>query len=211
MDDFVPVRRYTAVAMFSEDLQRVVMIQKLRPEFQRGKANFFGGKVDREDWPLVGLGIPSQIMAANLDMDFDHWAVHTPDGEKATAKAYLTCAARETKEETGVVVDPKDLKKFCTLRTDGGDLREILFYCFVGDVDQVRTMEAEKVFIALVLEAMTGKVEWIWEAGGSTTRPGQGLIYTMHNIPWLLGMALQCLRGSAAPPFVVYESQVGHP
>jgi len=35
-----PTRRYSAVAVFSQDLERVVLIHKLRPAWQAGKANF---------------------------------------------------------------------------------------------------------------------------------------------------------------------------
>mgnify|MGYP000718169211 FL=1 len=48
---FNPKRRYSAVAVFSDDLERVVLIHKLRPNWQAGKANLPGGKVELSDIP----------------------------------------------------------------------------------------------------------------------------------------------------------------
>lgn len=58
------MRRYSAVALFSPNLDRVVLIHKLRPTWQAGKANFPGGKVEKGDWPLgVVFDLPSKCMS----------------------------------------------------------------------------------------------------------------------------------------------------
>jgi len=60
-----PRRRYSAVAVFSDDLERVVLIHKLKPAWQAGKANFPGGKVEAKDWPphlAEGPGIVKALL-----------------------------------------------------------------------------------------------------------------------------------------------------
>lgn len=40
---FSPKKRYSAVVVLSEDLERVVLIHKQKPDWQAGKANVPGG------------------------------------------------------------------------------------------------------------------------------------------------------------------------
>ena len=81
---FSPKRRYSAVAVFSEDLERVVLIHKLRPNWQAGKANLPGGKVEAEQ----------DYINANVE---DWQGTH----EEACDEVYRRCARRELREETG--------------------------------------------------------------------------------------------------------------
>lgn len=134
---FNPKRRYSAV--MSEDLERVVLIHKLRPAWQAGKANLPGGKVETSDWPPGG-------------------ADENPDYEGAALDAYHACAIRETREETGLDIDATALQLFCRLRfvSREGDAAECCFYACRGDVDASRTMETERVFAVEITDVFHG-------------------------------------------------------
>ena len=108
------MKRYSAIAVFDKDLDRVVLIEKQKPAWQAGKANFPGGEVELQDFddPINGWGPLNQ--------------------------AHLRCAVRELAEETGLVVNPDNVKHFATLRfTTAGEPGECRFFCCVGDVDAV--------------------------------------------------------------------------
>lgn len=172
---FAPRRCYSAVAVLSPDLERIVLIHKLKPSWQVGKANLPGGKVEVQDY-----------------IDGETW-----EGtyEEACDLVYRRCAARELAEETGLVVDAATLKPFCILRYKSreGDDAECRLYAVHGDVEAARTMEQEPVFIAHAPSVLNGKARYI---------------PTMPNLPWLVTMARQCLRGEdeAAWPLTVYEA-----
>lgn len=179
------VKRYSAVALFNPNLDRVVLIHKLRPAWQAGKANFPGGKVEDSDRKEA---VRKYCIA---------WSHHEDAG------AHLHCAARELIEETGISVAAESLTLFCTLRfnspaTDTAQPQpaECRFYCAVGDVDQARTVEAEPVFVADVDDVLDGQVDC-----NAVTLP------TMGNLPWLVAMARQRLRGDVEwrPGYVVEE------
>lgn len=74
---------------------------------------------------------------------------------------------------------------------------ECRFYCAVGDIDQARTVEAEPVFVADVDDVLDGQVIDC----NAVTLP------TMGNLPWLVAMARQQLRGDIEwrPGYVVEE------
>jgi 8-oxo-dGTP pyrophosphatase MutT (NUDIX family) len=176
-----PRRRYSAVAVFSDDLERVVLIHKLKPVWQAGKANFPGGKVEVKDWWP----------------DVDHAKLREFD----VLDAHTKCAARELTEETGLVVPAASLTLFCTLRfrSREGDDAECQFFCCRSDVDSAKTMESERVFVTDAdVVAMGHAVACDFQ-----------VIPTMSNLPWLTAMARQTLRGDGSdstPPFVVYEA-----
>ncbi len=116
-----------------------------------------------------------------------------------TDGAHLHCATRELAEETCIVVAAESLTLFCALRFNSpdGEPAECYFYCAVGDVDQVRTVEAEPVFVADVDDVLDGQVIDC----NAVTLP------TMGNLPWLVAMARQRLRGDVEwrPGYVVEE------
>ena len=190
---------YSAVAVFSEDLERVVLIHKLRPAWQAGKANFPGGKVEDKDMPNA-------------------WYSLDGDDAEAFIEGYRRCAVRELQEETGLVIAAVDLKLFCTLRFRDpvtSDAAEVQFYCCRGDVEAARTMESETVFVETVANVFSGLVERpivnvkrvIGRRIYTDNLPSKkGATPTMSNLPWLTAMARQTLQGSKAPPFVVYEA-----
>ena len=182
---FNPKRRYSAVALFSENLERVVLIHKLRPDWQAGKANLPGGKVE------AGEGIPADYCRSSSYAEADH----------------LHCAARELREETGLDIAAAALKLFCRLRyvSREGNAAECCFFAARGDVDAARTMEAERVFV--------GEVAHVFDGIGAYDFDPKTIGYrvelpTMPNLPYLVAMARQCLRGEggATWPLTVYEN-----
>ncbi len=189
---FSPKRRYSAVAVFSEDLERVVLIHKLRPDWQAGKANLPGGKVEAEQ----------DYINANVE---DWQGTH----EEACDEVYRRCARRELREETGLDVAPTALQLFCRLRFESheGDDAECCFFAARSDVDAARTMEAERVFVADAAELIIkGRVRSYLEGSDGILRLAG--IPTMPNLPYLVAMARQCLRGegTGAWPLTIYEN-----
>ena len=173
--------RYSAVALFSHDLERVVLIHKLRPAWQAGKANFPGGKVEAAEMGTTGCRCGGECT----------WCL---------TGAHIRCAVREVREETGLELTIGAMLHFCTLRFRGrgdGSASECRFYCAVGDVELARTMESEPVFVADVDDVLDGQVI----DGNAKTLP------TMGNLPWLVAMARQRLRGDVEwrPGYVVEE------
>lgn len=47
--------QYTLAFIFSSDLQKVLLITKNRPEYQAGKLNGIGGKIEAGEEPLDGM------------------------------------------------------------------------------------------------------------------------------------------------------------
>ena len=176
------VKRYSAVALFNPNLDRVVLIHKLRPAWQAGKANFPGGKVEDSDRKEA---VRKYRIA---------WSHHEDAG------AHLHCAARELAEETGIVIAAESLTLFCTLRfnnTSQPQPAECRFYCAIGDVDAAQTRESESIFVADVDDVLDGQVIDC----NAVTLP------TMGNLPWLVAMARQRLRGDVEwrPGYLVEE------
>lgn len=194
-----PRRRYSAVFVLDASLRRLVLVHKLSPEWQRGRANVPGGKVDAAD------GNSDDI-------------------------AFRVCAARELLEETGLDVVESALLHFASLKFpnpgDGGEA-ECCFYACVGDVDAARTMERERIFVAPVADVLRsdGGVPAVTHDNFCTLRDqdfevsdvqdakhpqrlSTCVILTMSNLPWLLAMATQQLRGvdAASWPLTVVEA-----
>lgn len=112
-------------------------------------------------------------------------------------QAHLTCAVRELAEETGLVVNPDDVKHFATLRfTTAGEPGECRFFCCVSDVDAATTKEAERIFVDSVFGVMRGVVCYA---------PRYRFFDTMPNLPWLCAMARQRLRSGAGADVHIIE------
>lgn len=207
---FSPKKRYSAVVVLSEDLERVVLIHKLKPDWQAGKANVPGGKVDMEDvseWLRSSPGFNWQTLSVD-----------------AALQAHRVCAARELREETNLDITATALKLFCRLRfrTPEGNAAECCFYAATGDVDAARTMEEEVVFIAELDSALCGFVfrDSFRSPNGAPFKlsPAQTAecpmlgdavaVPTMPNIPYIVAMARQCMRGEGAGswPLTIYEA-----
>lgn len=188
---YTPKRRYSAVAVLSDDLDRVVLIHKLRPDWQAGKANLPGGKVEAQDISTRYYASPGF-----------NWNTLAAD---EAASAYRRCAARELRKETGLDVAVAALQLFCRLRFKSreGDDAECCFYAVKGNVDAARTMESERVFASYVDALLLGG-----KAYNFLPDDQDYWLLAMPNLPYLVAMARQCLRGEdeAAWPLTVYEA-----
>ena len=175
------MNRYSAIAIFDKDLDCVVLIEKQKPAWQAGKANFPGGKVEAGDWLFKPSATPA---------DPEDYESLQEEVVRSFDIAHLTCAIRETAEETGLILDPSTVKHFATLRfTTAGEPGECRFFCCVGDVDATTTKEAERIFVDSVFGVMHGAVCYTTDE-----RPRYHFLDTMPNLPWLCAMARQRLR-----------------
>ena len=193
------MKRCSAVAVFSQDLERVCLIHKLRPDWQAGKANFPGGKVDRSDAkPSMWNGKHDRVKLYLDEADFN--------------EIHLRCAARELAEETSLTVDAAALKLFCTLRfrrVEDGEDAECRFFavalpCRGRDLDSfVKTTTDERVFCEWSDSVLYGEGSYRSSDGKIVELP------TMSNLPWLVAMARQTLGSTntdSTPPFTVTEA-----
>lgn len=190
---FCPKRRYSAVALFSQDLEHVLLIHKQKPAWQAGKANFPGGKVEESDHP-------SQC--------------NSPDdasGCTCNLMLYRNCAHRELLEETGLDIPAAQLQLFCVLRFETAEegTGECRFFTAVGQVFDAVTKEAERVFPCDVADVARGSASYEWWSNLGMNWETETLP-TMPNLPYLVPMAQQCLRseGKGPWPLTIYESSV---
>jgi len=194
MSFWFPKRRYSAVALFSQDLDHVLLIHKQKPAWQAGKANFPGGKVEESDQPS---------------------ACNSPDDPHACTcndMVYHNCAHRELLEETGLDVPAAQLQLFCVLRFETAEegTGECRFFAAASsEVFDYETKEAEQVFVGDVADVVTGGVyAQIWSNLAMNWETET--LPTMPNLPYLVTMAQQCLRseGKGPWPLTIYESSV---
>lgn len=127
---------YVAGFLFSEDKKRVALVKKEKPDWQRGKLNAIGGKIETSD------------------------------------QSPLFAMVREFQEETGALVN--DWRHFCDLRFRGGSIH---FFVSFGDVEALRTMEAEEIQVHFVDQV--------------------GQLATIPNLRWLVPLALDKDRVAA--------------
>jgi len=114
-DDREPDVQYALGFYFNPEGTKVVLIEKLKPKWQKGKLNGVGGK-------LEGNEIPTSM--------------------RPFTETYLACMVREFKEETGIETKPEDWENFATYHGEGWYM--YIFKAF-GDVSKAKTMEAEEV------------------------------------------------------------------
>lgn len=180
-----PPRRYTCVVVFDQKMERVLLVEKLKPVAQKGKVNFPGGALEEKDFE-------------GFDGD--------SGTQGALAFGYATCAARELFEETGLVVRQLKLIPFCELRCprETAGAAEVRFFVTVADIDSAFSQEAEKVFTARIDTIMRlGIADSLFSEGA--IEPSYRLVMTMKNLPWLVSMALVALRSESFQPHVVYD------
>lgn len=171
-----PKRRYSAVVMFSDDLEQVLLIHKLKPDWQAGKANFPGGKVEAEK-------------------DYVNGETWEGTHEEACDLVYRRCATRELREETGLDVAAADLKLFCRLRFTSreGDEAECCFFTARGPIFDAETKETEQVFSAEVHEVIWNEVGYYKDYAPYVRVP------VLPELPWLAAMAKEMLETNCAP------------
>jgi 8-oxo-dGTP diphosphatase len=109
---------YTCGFMFSEDRKKVLLIQKDRPEWQAGRVNGIGGKIDLAD----------KEIAEQLQISYP-----------------LVAMVREFREETGIVTTPDEWEQFATM--EGNDSKIHLFKAFSNKLFSFEQKESEKPLI----------------------------------------------------------------
>ena len=122
------MRAYVAGFVFSKDGSQVALINKLKPEWQKGKLNAIGGKVEA----LEVMDIVKHIESPTDAM------------------------VREFEEETGVFIPPGEWKYRVRLFTPG-EFEVFFFAAFDDIVFEVKTKEAEEVSIFKVTNILNGE------------------------------------------------------
>ena len=113
--DYTP---YVAGFLFSNDLQNVVLIQKLRPVFMQGKLNGLGGKINPDEAPL---GAMRREFYEEAGIDIRDWSLYTTlsgnhfsvDFFRATHKDVKQ--ARTMTDEKVIIVPVNELHRYSLL------------------------------------------------------------------------------------------------
>ena len=66
------MRKYVLGFIFNEDLSKVLLINKLRPEWQAGKNNGIGGKIEDGETPYEAM-IRETKEESNIDTEYWGW------------------------------------------------------------------------------------------------------------------------------------------
>jgi 8-oxo-dGTP diphosphatase len=111
---------YVCGFMFSENRENVLLIEKDRPEWQAGKLNGVGGKIEEDD----------RITAKDeeLYLKFD------------SANA-IVAMVREFEEEVGIITSPEDWELFAIC--EGSNSRIYNFRAFSDRIFQKKQIESE--------------------------------------------------------------------
>lgn len=175
------MKRYSCVAAFSRGRHDILLIHKLRPAWQAGKANFPGGKVEAVDYTDARQ---AHINCAVRELREETGLSLSPDD--------IThfCTLRFTTH---------------------GEPGECWFYCTETDIASAKTQEEECIFVAPVSSVLQGEVTYTTTVRHPcVTTTSTYTLPTMPNLPWLCAAARQCLRGEdtqAWPLFIVEGSQ----
>jgi len=111
------MKKYVCGFMFSRKADKVALINKLNPEWQKGKRNGIGGKVD-----MIPHNIYGKIPESTRD-----------------------AMVREFKEKTGVETLKSDWILFCIMKYKGDEI--YFYKAFTNLVNTVETKEKEVVEI----------------------------------------------------------------
>lgn len=118
------MREWVVGFLFNDDASEVVLIRKRRPEWQAGKLNGVGGKIEDRDWSA--RAVPD-----------------VTDSEAVHAAAVLEAMIREFFEETGVVIP--DWHHFASLTWEEGVVHFLRAFMPQATVDRCRTTTDESV------------------------------------------------------------------
>ena len=127
---------YVAGFMFSADKKHVALIKKGKPDWQKGKLNGIGGKIEEGEFAYEAM-------------------------------------TREFKEETGVETDYDQWRHFLTMNGSGW---QVMFFCAVGDLEELETQEEEPVVVIEVSSVTADRTEDMIE-----------------NLPWLIPLAIDSM------------------
>jgi 8-oxo-dGTP diphosphatase len=134
--DHLILMNYVAGFMFSADKRHVALIKKSKPDWQKGKLNGIGGKIE--------------------------------DNETASE-----AMAREFWEETGWDEEAQNWNHFLTMKGTGWS---VIFFCIVGDLEQLVTQEEEPIVVIEVSSVTADRTDDMIE-----------------NLPWLIPLAIDSM------------------
>jgi 8-oxo-dGTP diphosphatase len=112
--DLTNLKRYTVGFAFNQNLSRVILIRKNRPESQKGRLNGIGGKIELGESP-IGCMIREFFEETGAMTIADHWYQfhyeRHPSGTclyffAAKLQGFLFDAARSTTDEQLEIYDP---------------------------------------------------------------------------------------------------------
>ena len=134
------MNRYVLAFMFSPDLRQVALIRKLKPEWQAGKLNGIGGKIEADE-------------------------------------SHYDACVREFREEAGLHTSKDSWNRFLELGGRGhGELFTVDCFCGKGDLNQLVSVEKERVEITSVPDVATER----WAM--------------VENLPWIVTLAIDFMR-----------------
>jgi len=125
------MKRYVAGLMFSQDRKCIALIRKNYPDWQKGKLNGIGGKIEEKDY--------------RKSTNFE--------------EASINAMVREFKEESGVDTEVKDWNLFLEMSGNNTDENKtpfsVDFYrCFSNEVFNCKTITEEYISIIPVNDAL---------------------------------------------------------
>lgn len=188
------MKRYVVGFLFNPEGDEVVLVLKTKPDWQRGRLNGVGGKVEPGDAESV----------------LQDWIVGVPAGH-GLASTYLAAMKREWREETGDTSDI-DWKRFDTLSSEivydpehDQEGWEIAIFAAVGNPMSV---------VISVVEGQKGGEETLvlWEIFNRRARllsrpftPWNHTPRPLPNVTWLLPKAWAFLTGEDPVEFATRE------
>lgn len=122
------MKSYVAGFLLNAGCTHVALIEKIKPEWQRGKMNAIGGSID---------------LISSVRHDSDPFS---PPHD--TYEPPVVAMVREFREETGMKTSELDWKEFCVLSGDGFKVH--FFYAVAGVQDiakRLQTTTAERVVV----------------------------------------------------------------
>ena len=133
-------RRYVAGFLFDSNAEKIALIEKQRPEWQRWQLNGIGGKIERKTEGHTCYDITCDMGGF--------------DPCNCPYESPWEAMRREFSEETGVWVE--EWKEFCEL--DGPDYQVHFFYGYDNKVFDVDSLTDEKVSIYETLHVLDARI-----------------------------------------------------
>lgn len=128
------MKKYTLGFIFSDDLQKVLMIKKSRPEAQAGKMNGIGGKFEPEDIDAPHCISREVKEEADISIPPEMWAEVGAFSDNVnfnvailttTVPLSLLQAAKTMTDEEVLIIDTDNLEDF----TFAEQAKEMLLFC----------------------------------------------------------------------------------
>lgn len=159
------MKRYVAGFMFNSGCTHVALVEKQKPDWQRGRLNAIGGKIE-------------QIWVAD---------------DESYPEPPAVAMAREFVEETGYQTQPDDWTEFCVLHGPHGELtgppwQVHFFYHVAGfhDIEKrLRTTTDERIIVEPIRHRRTriANLEWLIPMALSTYMGGNtALLHTVSEV-----------------------------